>query len=58
MSEIPTETDDPCDEVNVNDLIGWTRYDSNGMCKKNTGQRLGRDSGDRYSNSWTRYDRC
>ena len=56
MSEIPI--DDPCDVIDVNTLDGWTRYDSNGVCKKNSGQGLGRDSGDRHTDSWARYDRC
>ena len=56
MSEIPI--DDPCDIIDVNTLDGWTRYDSDGMRKKNTRQGLGRDSGDRHIDSWARYDRC
>lgn len=55
MSEIPI--DDPCDTIDVNTLDGWTRYDSDGMRAKNTRQRLGGDSGDRYIDSWARYDR-
>jgi hypothetical protein len=59
VSEIPIETDDPCDVIDVNTLDGWTRsYDSDGMRKKNTRQGLGGDSGDRYIDSWARYDRC
>lgn len=56
MSEIPI--DDPCDVIDVNTLDGWTRYDSDGMRAKNIRQGLGRDSGDRYTDSWARYDRC
>jgi hypothetical protein len=57
VSEIPI--DDPCDTIDVNTLDGWTRsYDSDGMRKKNTRQGLGGDSGDRYIDSWARYDRC
>ncbi len=54
MSEKPT--DDPCDVIDLKILDGWTRYDSSGMRKKNNGEGLGRDQGDRYQDSWLRND--
>lgn len=55
MSEIPT-SEDPCDGIELNNLEGWTRYDSSGMRKTDNGERLGRDQGDRYQDSWIRFD--
>ena len=51
-----TPIDDPCDGVSVEDLAGWTKYDSSGMRETINGKRLERDSGDRYQNSWVRLD--
>ena len=48
--------DDPCDGIDLKTLDGWTRYDSSGMCKKNNGEGLGGDSGDRHQDSWIRFD--
>jgi hypothetical protein len=51
-----TPIDDPCDGVSVEDLAGWTKYDSSGMRETINGKRLERDSGDRYQDSWLRFD--
>lgn len=48
--------DDPCDSVIGDDLHGWIKYDSSGMCKKGNGEGLEGDSGDRYPDSWVRFD--
>ena len=55
MSEIPT-SEDPCDGIDLNNLDGWTRYDSSRMRKTDNGEGLGRDQGDRYQDSWIRFD--
>ena len=55
MSEKVT-SEDPCDDINLNDLDGWIRRDSSRMCKTDNGERLDRDSGNRYSDSWIRFD--
>ena len=55
MSEIPT-SEDPCDDINLNDLDGWIRRDSSRMCETDYGEGLGRDQGDRYQDSWIRFD--
>ena len=55
MSEIPT-SEDPCDGIELNNLDGWTRHDSSGMRKTDNGEGLGRDQGDRYQDSWLRFD--
>jgi len=49
-----TPTDDPIDGIDLNNLGGWTSYDSSRMREKNNGEGLGGDSGDRYQNSWVR----
>lgn len=51
-----TPIDDPCDGIDLNTLDGWTKYDSSRMREKNNGEGLGGDSGDRYQNSWVRFD--
>ena len=55
MSEIPT-SEDPCDGIDLNNLDGWTRYDSSRMRKTDTGKGLEGSSGDRYQDSWIRFD--
>ena len=55
MSEIPT-SEDPCDGIDLNNLGGWTSYDSSRMRKTDNGEGLGGDSGDRYQDSWIRFD--
>lgn len=54
VSETPT--DDPIDGIDVINLDGWTKHDSDRSREKNLRQRLGRDSGDRYTDSWVRFD--
>lgn len=44
--------EDPCDSIDLNYLEGWTKYDSDGMRKKNNGQGLDGSEGDRHLNSW------
>ena len=46
----------PFDNIDLKDLDGWTRYDSSRMRKEDNGKGLGRDSGDRYQDSWIRFD--
>ena len=48
--------DDPCDVVTSETLSGWIKRDSSRMCPQDHGEGLGRDSGDRYSDSWIRFD--
>jgi len=55
VSEIPT-SEDPCDGIDLNNLDGWTRYDSSRMRKTDTGKGLEGSSGDRYQDSWIRFD--
>ena len=51
------DSDDPCDAITVETLDGWTHSnDSSGMRQKNNGKGLGEDSGDRYQDSWIRFD--
>jgi hypothetical protein len=49
-------SEDPCDDINLNDLDGWIRRDSSGMCKTDNGERLGRNQRDQYQDSWLRFD--
>lgn len=51
-----TPTDDPIDGIDLNNLGGWTSYDSSRMRKTNNREGLGGDSGDRYQDSWLRFD--
>ena len=39
MSEMPT-SEDPCDGIDLNNLDGWTRYDSSRMRKTDNGEGL------------------
>ena len=55
MSEIPT-SEDPCDGIDLNNLDGWTRYDSSRMRKTDNGKGLAGDRGNRYQDSWVRFD--
>lgn len=55
MSDTPI--DDPCDKIDLNTLDGWTKYDSDRMCKTDNGKGLGGNRSDRYQNSWVRLDR-
>lgn len=55
MSEIPT-SEDPCDGIDLNNLDGWIRYDSSGVRKTDNGKGLEGSSGDRYQDSWLRFD--
>lgn len=55
MSKIPT-SEDPCDNINLNDLDGWIRRDSSRMCETDNGEGLGGDRSDRYQDSWIRFD--
>ena len=55
MSENPTN-EDPCDSIDLNYLDGWTKYDSDGMRKKNNAERLDRSERNRRLNSWARFD--
>lgn len=50
------QKDDPCDSIDVTDLGGWTKYDSIRVRSQDSRQRLERDLGDPYRNSWTRFD--
>lgn len=55
MSEKPI--DDPCDDCSdYTVLTGWTKYDSSGVREKDNGERLERRKGDRYQDSWIRFD--
>lgn len=55
MSE--THTDDPCDVVTSETLDGWTHCnDSSRMRKTDNGEGLEGDRGDRYQDSWIRFD--
>lgn len=51
-----TPTDDPIDGIDLTTLDGWIRRDSDRMRETNIRQRLGGDSGDRYQDSWLRFD--
>ena len=52
-----TPIDDPIDGIDLTDLDGWTySNDSSRMCKKNNGKGLEGNSGDRYQDSWIRFD--
>lgn len=52
-----TPTDDPIDGIDLTNLDGWTHCnDSSRMRKTNNGEGLGGDSGDRYQDSWIRFD--
>lgn len=51
-----TPTDDPIDGIDLTTLEGWIRRDSDRMREANLRQRLGGDSGDRYKDSWLRFD--
>jgi len=55
-SEMPLESDDPIDDINVNNLDGWIRYDSSRMREEDNGKELGGNSGNRYTDSWIRFD--
>ena len=55
MSEIPT-SEDPFDNIDLNDLHGWIKRDSSRMCETDNGKRLEGDQGDRYQDSWIRFD--
>jgi len=55
-SEMPLESDDPIDDIIVNNLDGWIRYDSSRMREEDNGKELGRKSGNRYTDSWIRFD--
>jgi hypothetical protein len=49
-------SNDPFDNIDLNNLDGWTKRDSSRMRETDNGERLGRDSGDRYQDSWIRFD--
>jgi len=52
-----TPIDDPIDGIDLTDLDGWTySNDSSRMRKKNSGKGLEGNSGDRYQDSWIRFD--
>ena len=53
---MPLESDDPIDDINVNNLDGWIRYDSSRMREEDNGKELGGNSGNRYKDSWIRFD--
>ena len=44
--------DDPMDSINLNDLDGWTKIDSDGMRKASDGKRLERNQRSRDTNPW------
>jgi hypothetical protein len=46
--------DDPCDDVTVKDLTGWTKSDSSRSSEKDSRQRLEKRDRSRYPDSWTR----
>jgi len=48
------EADDPIDGIELQNLEGWTRYDSDRMRPKNNDKQLGGDQGRRRSNFWIR----
>jgi len=45
-------SEDPCDGINVHDLEGWIRRDSDGMREASNEQRLGRNQGSGDQNPW------
>ena len=47
--------DDPMDSINLNDLDGWTKIDSNGMRKASDGKRLERNQGSGDTNPWVSF---
>ena len=49
-------SEDPCDNINLNDLDGWIRRDSSRMCETDNGEGLEGDRRDRYQDSWVRFD--
>ena len=51
MSEKLT-SEDPFDGINVHDLEGWIRRDSDGMREASDGQRLERSQGSGDTNPW------
>jgi len=52
-----TDSDDPCDSIDIAILGGWTRLnDSNRMRKKDNGKGLEGDRRNRYQDSWIRFD--
>lgn len=55
VSENLTSKDDPCDDIDVNILDGWTRYDSDRMRRTNNEKELERDQGRGHSNPWIRF---
>ena len=54
MSDMPIDKDDPIDGIDLQNLDGWIRYDSDRMRPKNNDEQLGGDQGRRRSNSWVR----
>lgn len=56
MVDPSIESEDPCDGITTETLDGWIKHDSSGMREENNRKELGRGSGDRYQNSWIRFD--
>ena len=55
MSDTPI--DDPCDSIDLTTLDGWTHCnDSSRMRKTDNGKGLAGDRGNRYQDSWVRFD--
>jgi len=50
------DSDDPCDDVVGDNLTGWMKNDSTRSSKTNSRQRLERDLGSGYQDSWTRFE--
>lgn len=46
----------PFDGIEIQNLDGWIRYDSSRVREASNGKGLGRDSRDRYPDSWIRFD--
>ena len=46
----------PFDGIEIQNLEGWIRYDSSRVREASNGKGLGRDQGDRYQDSWLRFD--
>lgn len=48
--------DDPCDDVTLNNLTGWTKRDNSGSVPENSGQRLERRDRSGYYNARSSYE--
>jgi len=51
---MPIDKEDPCDGIDLQNLDGWTRYDSSRMRTTNNESGMGSDQRSGHSNSWVR----